>query len=287
MNSMERRLLFQCGGEHHIYLGENYSGYVKPHSHQFTQCLLLIEGNIIQRQGGKEYNQQPGDLFFTPSGVEHSLLILTPDTRYYCLSVSEELTYLTVARFPGMTADWAGMDCMVRPDEHTAYMLSSLFDLLLRESKITIPERLSAGHFLTASAFMLALRACYKENELREPENEHSSGGDIRAIVQFIDSNYTQPMTIQDLATRINMSPTYFCRVFKQTTGETAMHYITRKRIHAAIMYVHNKPNMTYTEIFEKVGYSDFSTFFRNFKKIMGVSPNEYRNQSVERRVVF
>lgn len=75
MNSRYRRFLFQSKSNYHIYVGEGYTGSVEPHRHEFHQCMYIIEGQILENQFGREILQRPGECFFTPINVEHSLYI--------------------------------------------------------------------------------------------------------------------------------------------------------------------------------------------------------------------
>ena len=92
--SFYRQFLFQSKGSYHIYIGEGYSGPVKPQQHEFYHCTYITEGQILENQFGKEFLQGAGECFFTPAGINHSLYIFE-NTKYFCLSFSKRICRLS------------------------------------------------------------------------------------------------------------------------------------------------------------------------------------------------
>ncbi|HQW83700.1 MAG TPA: helix-turn-helix domain-containing protein [Ferruginibacter sp.] len=95
---------------------------------------------------------------------------------------------------------------------------------------------------------------------------------------QFIENNYAEKITIDDLANKVAISRRSFERRFKHATNNTAIEYIQLVRIEAAKRnFEASRKNVT--EVMYDVGYTDTKAFRDVFKKITGITPVEYRNK--------
>ena len=111
-----------------------------------------------------------------------------------------------------------------------------------------------------------------------DPEAGQIEAEIIRSI-QHITANYDQPLTIDELARIGARSRGAFSKAFRQYTGKSIKAYITELRIKEA-MHMIDTSNIPIHSIAEKVGYKDFSTFYRNFVQIAGVSPAKYKESA-------
>ena len=95
---------------------------------------------------------------------------------------------------------------------------------------------------------------------------------------QYIAARLGGKLTLAKVSNLTGVSPFYFCKVFKQSTGLTFTEYVNRKRIEWAMRLLKN-PRFSITEVAYDVGYQSLSQFNRCFRKIAGQSPSEYRKQ--------
>jgi len=100
----------------------------------------------------------------------------------------------------------------------------------------------------------------------------------IEAVQDYIEKNYEDRITIEDLANLASASRRTFERRFKDATNNTAIVYIQRVRIEAAKkLFEASRKNVS--EVMYDVGYNDTKAFREIFKKITGLKPLEYRNR--------
>jgi AraC-like DNA-binding protein len=99
--------------------------------------------------------------------------------------------------------------------------------------------------------------------------------------VSFIKENYDKPLTTKQMSLMVHLSEGYFCQVFKEVTGNTAMEYVNRVRIDKAEKML-KKTEMTITEIAFCCGFGDANYFSRMFKKLKGISPQSIRNKNLQ-----
>ena len=95
---------------------------------------------------------------------------------------------------------------------------------------------------------------------------------------QYIDENFGDPnFSMQAVADRLNIAPSYFCTQFKKETGLSFNDYLTTLRMNKAIEYMKNK-SLTILDISGKVGYISEKHFYSVFKKHTGMTPAKYRS---------
>lgn len=111
----------------------------------------------------------------------------------------------------------------------------------------------------------------------RQVQNSRSEM--LRPILEYMNENFRENLTIEQLAKRANLSKSYFMGSFKQTAGTGAMEYIIQLRVNAACEMLINTEK-TSAEIAFDCGFSNLSNFNRHFKKSVGCTPNEYRKSS-------
>lgn len=98
----------------------------------------------------------------------------------------------------------------------------------------------------------------------------------IYEIAKYIEQHYDEEITLHDIAARFFLSREYISRKFKQAMGENLSDYIERIRMDKAKLLLLN-PGLRIAKIAEMVGYRDDKYFSKVFKKLEGLSPNEYR----------
>lgn len=108
-------------------------------------------------------------------------------------------------------------------------------------------------------------------------QKNHNDDG-ILAAQNFIENNYTEKLTITELADIASVSRRSFERRFKNATNNTINEYVRRVRVEAAKRsFEVSRKNVT--EVMYDVGYTDTKAFRDVFKKVTGLTPVEYRNK--------
>jgi len=98
----------------------------------------------------------------------------------------------------------------------------------------------------------------------------------LKKVLQYIDQNYKQKLTVLELASHIQMSEGHFSRFFKALVRMTPMEYINTIRINKACTLL-QKSNRKMLDIALDVGFQNQSYFIRLFKKQKGCTPKEYK----------
>lgn len=100
--------------------------------------------------------------------------------------------------------------------------------------------------------------------------------GAIAPAVHYIADHYMDHITVDDLAAACHLSASHFRRVFRQILGHSPLDYVHMVRIDRACVLLYGHDHSV-TEIGHQVGYPSASSFLRQFHRIHGVSPNQWR----------
>ncbi len=114
------------------------------------------------------------------------------------------------------------------------------------------------------------------EKNENKKQNENLS---ITEITSYLDQNYVNKVSIDELAFLFNTNRSTICKEFKNNTGKTIKEYINDTKLTNACDFL-IKTNKTITSISNELGYESIHYFTRFFKKKYGLSPNEFRKQN-------
>ena len=97
-------------------------------------------------------------------------------------------------------------------------------------------------------------------------------------LIEYVDTNYREKITIEELAFLFKTNRSTLCKEFKTATGKTIVEYINEKKIEKAKKKIADT-NDSFTKIAEDLHFDSIHYFTRLFKKLSGMTPTEYRAQ--------
>ena len=101
----------------------------------------------------------------------------------------------------------------------------------------------------------------------------------VSTVAAYINNNYSEDITLTTISNQFFISPCYFSRIFKATTGFSFVEYLNGVRLKEARRLL-AKTNMTVSDIGDQVGYKSNTHFGRAFKTAFGISPSLYRKKA-------
>ena len=157
--------------------------------------------------------------------------------------------------------------------------LSSLLDGLNMSASSLLPIRImDILDQISSPADMTTIIDVGCEDVLGIPQK-------IEMINRYLSCNLANKITLEDLASYVNMSRTYLCLFFKNHFKEGFADYLNRKRIERACQYLtDNSKNISY--IASECGFSTIPYFTRVFTKVMGTTPGKFRASHVVNKFV-
>ena len=100
----------------------------------------------------------------------------------------------------------------------------------------------------------------------------------VKNAKAYIHTHLSEPMSLETVASAVNVSPFHFCKLFKKATGLTFTDFVNRARVEKAKRML-MRPNARITEVAYDVGFQSLSHFNRSFRRIASESPTEFRGR--------
>jgi len=275
------------------YIITNRSAAEPLHWHDFYQTCYVERGSIIHQHSYQDILLTDGDLLIIPPHFPHRLIISDSDTVVYSLYFHKEFfepmdilsapvkQFLLALLMDSSASAQRGVKLKVRLNDTQQQTYEAMFTCLLREMESNVELRLSAVNSII-NALLLIVAQGYSENPggKQQMNLAYNNSEAILRCMAYIDQHYMEDITVTKLLSLAAISRSSFNTLFPEISGTSFKTYLSRCRIRHAIDLL-SVPSMTLTEISEAVGYQDFSTFYRNFIKVTGVSPSAYRVKTV------
>lgn len=251
------------------------NGTVSLHSHQYIEILYCrTSANVEYLIGSNRYRLQKGDIVFVPPGVSHRPILpekLAVPYERDVLWVSTEFMETYMQTFPDETVQYRDHGAPIRTAGTRWEFLGDLFrkGVLEEEEKRPGWEAAVIGNTMTIFANMKRAHIERSAGTMRAEKPEL-----LDRIMAYIEKNYAVHITIDDLARQFYVSNSTISHLFKQKMGVSLYRYITQRRLIAAKSLIGE--NLPMEEIARRVGFVDYSTFYRAFKQEYGISPRRF-----------
>lgn len=248
---------------------------VSLHSHNYYEVLYChTDCGLEYLVGSDRYRLQKGDIITVPPGVSHRPILPEKMTTPYerdVLWVSMEFVETVNGMYPDPTAALRDHSVPVRTAGTRWEFLGDMFRKGVLEEEERRPgwEIAVMGNALMIFAH---LKRAYIERSAGTMKAEKPELLD--RITDHIERNYASHITIDDLARSFYVSNSTISHLFKQKMGVSIYRYITQRRLIAAKCLIAEKIPME--EIAHKVGFADYSTFYRAFRQEFGISPRQF-----------
>ena len=257
----------------------------KPHWHSSIEIILPIENYYDVKISNKDYRINPGEILVIPPRELHELIAPPEGVRFIFL-----FNINVLAQLKG----FSGIQTMLA---HPLYITKDTHPLVYNEVYQNLldicKEYISGNPYSELSIFSLLIRMLISlyENHIQATDlfqnvnvNKHQEYvAKFGNLLDYIDTHYTDDLTLEDMADIIGFSKYHFSRLFKQYTNFTFCDYLKHRRIQAAEMLL-EQPEYSITEVALQAGFPSISTFNRIFKEYKNCTPTEFRNMMAKRR---
>ncbi|BCJ93301.1 AraC family transcriptional regulator [Anaerocolumna cellulosilytica] len=277
--SMESCLTDKYFAIAHLY---NEEKTMNMHIHDCYEIYYSISGGRQFLIDNKFYTMQPGDVFFINSYESHYLseidqmvherivLSIHPDFVKAISTDETDLNYCFSYREQGFSHRLA-LD--KEQQQRFIYYIH----------KLTSPSGFGMD-ILERAAFMELLvflnKAFYAQCQSEVTDASYQYSQQVDQILDYINQNIDQPLSIDHLSKQFFLSESYICRIFKSATGTTINKYLTARRITKAKSLLAEGKSVN--EVCESCGFHDYSNFLKAFTKAVGISPKKYATYSTK-----
>lgn len=256
--------------------------YVMPlHWHLEFELLIVKRGSLTLFLNNVEYRLKKGSSALIPCGILHrcepengaTYDSVVFDLKMICTKGGKNSTYL----LPLLSGDVEITKCTYDDTDTVSQIIQNICEELKSKTdfyEFKIYALLSnLLHEIFATGKVISYDKGTKSVHRRRT---------ITELLEYIEQNYTDHISLTQLAKVSGINEKYLCRFFKEFTGYAPIDYINRLRIERACQQLSLNDANVITVAFDS-GFNDNSYFSKIFKRYKGVTPTEYKKMCEER----
>lgn len=262
-----------------IHLAKNHpTQSIGLHSHAFYEIIFVKQGTADYIIADKSYTAQKGSLVAIPPHTPHQILFGNMSVAYERYIFWVDTTFWLQVKQPFINLDFAINRC----ESMNIYMASihpNVFDplLLLFDGIHTdfLKNGATCNDLLLARTLVLIAtinHTLYTQQFDLLPFVEATP---LDKLLDYVDSHLSHPLQTQDIADHLNMSTASISRLCKTRLGISLYQFVLKRRL----IYSQSQilADIPLNLVYQNVGFSDYSAFYRAFKKEFGTSPTHFK----------
>ena len=262
-------------------LSEYESGSFMWHWHPEIEITYVQKGTMCYKVNHMVYHLKEGDIVFNNSGALHSgTMENQKDCAYIPVTFDSRLIY----GFFQSTVNSKYVDPVIQDSMLPAICIDQsepwhkpFREYLLRI--IDLDEKKPDFYELDITICLQSMWRLLLEHITYEPQasRENSLEYDrIKKILSYIEENYQNKITLNDIAGHIHLCESECTRLFKRHMNTTLFAFLQEYRIERSLEFLQD--DQPVSAVADKAGFSDPNYYSKVFAKIKGCSPREYRN---------
>ena len=236
-----------------------------PHSHPYTEIMLVVEGSGVLIVNQEEIPFEKGKLYFVNPHIEHSESS-KGHLEYYVVKIANFMVYQKKTFFS-----------VIEFDINYAIQKNLLFRLGQIWENCTSKEENQKELLALELAYLhyYLLRILSNQYHVNQAINKNYSPK-IQAIVNYISANYALDLKVANIAKQFHISHNNLIYRFQKELGMSPSEFILLQRINVAKGLLKNT-DYTIIQIATLCGFSYSSFFGKMFRQCVGISPSKYR----------
>lgn len=228
------------------------------------QLVFSIKGKGLLKVHQQTYEINEGDYFYLKPNEPHEYYALSKEwsTNWILFRGNQIKSLLYTLGFKQSKAVYFGTNYYVK--------------LSFQEILMTLKSQNKLSGYVASSQLYSLLVQLYGTAHEQLETVKNKKNLIIEPLLKYIDEMYCEELTLETLASVVNVSPQHICKVFKEKLDIRPFEYIAKRRIQEAKKLLLNS-SLNISKIGQKVGYNDSSYFCATFKRYEFVSPSTYR----------
>jgi AraC-like DNA-binding protein len=257
------------------------------HSHEFHELVVILTGHGRHVTDRGEYSLDAGDVFLVRGNMAHGYADTDRMTLVNILFDPKrlELPMADLRDLPGYHALFRVEPRLRAYDRFRSRLHLSEEELAEAAGQIARLEeeltRMAPGYRFHACAHLMSLigfvSRCYSHSARLTNRPLLRMG----EVLSYIEGHYREPIAVRQLVRMARMSESTLMRTFRRVLSRSPIEHVIRVRIDKAAELL-QRGDVRVTEAAFACGFSDSNYFARQFRRVMGVSPREYRGRFQE-----
>ncbi len=240
----------------------------RPQGADQNILIYCYEGGGSVRIKSTEYNLESGDFVIIPNKTEHAYQASekNPWTIYW-VHFKGTIANTFLSQLEKQQSSHKGF---IRSNETILQLFDEMYDQLSKGygADNLMYTNMCLWHFL--GKFIYSNK--YHHTGHLNPTDP------VDQAIDFLSKKVETVLTLEEIASKVNLSPAHFSVTFKKKTGFSPIEYFNHLKVQKACQYL-LFTSLRIKEIAQAVGIADPYYFSRLFTKVMGLSPNDYREK--------
>ena len=233
------------------------------HMHYFNEIIFFVSGDVDYHVESESHKLAPGDIIVIPSGKFHfAVCDLSVPYERYVLKFPDYV-------LPSFLVDFLKSSSIFYSDMMKFHLNFSSYDEFY--ARFNKDEEIYCIFLAELVKFLL-----YLSKEGAETFTTTRQNSIIKAVIDYIDKHIKENITLASLCKHFYFSKSYLSNCFKKYMNTPIMQYVRSKKIIAAHRMILSGMKKTY--VAEQFGFDNYSTFYREYKKIIGI-PQKKKNK--------
>lgn len=271
-------------GEVYAFTYQNTFFDAPWHYHEDYELTYIEKGRGIRHVAGSVDHFVPGDLVLVGKGVPH---FWRNESGYAAGVVSHCVQWesASLESFIHQTEALQPIAKLLKAAQNGVKFRDATFSLTIG-NRLKKLESLPAEERIVELLQLLLKLAKHQEKELLSVNTvryhlTEKSNTRIATLLNYVDVNFHQKITLDQMAALTYMTKAAFCKYFKKEFKKTFTNYLNEYRIRKACLLL-QETDENLLSIALNCGYENMSFFHRQFKKYLGLTPKEYRQKISE-----
>lgn len=246
------------------------------HSHPYYEMVLPISGEVRYSIDGNLYDLHPGELMCIPEGVWHFGRHSTANgaSERIVVQIDSDLWHHALQEAGLGEEGWSKETLFLSREAIAAWDVRGLFERIALASAMK-PSHKALVYNSQLTELQLIMDQIVEANDIEPPAAASLLAA--RAI-EYIQARYQDPdLTVTTVADHMFVSREHLSRTFKAYTMESVHSYITALRMQDCRRAIAEGSPLL--RACTESGFSDYSSFFKSFRRLYGMTPAEYRRQ--------
>ena len=243
--------------------------YTDTHWHDFYEIHVITEGTMTERINGHKIEMEPGWIYFLKPYDVHEYHSHGPVTLYkiqFLIDILDSDIQKTL-----LSNEYR---LMMKLSDRELETLTPFLNKIIEECNSNKYNRVTMIGYLMNCLTIEMIR-------LSQKQTQHTSNSDsIVLALEYIHRNYTKNITMQQVADFVGLTPNYFCSKFHKEIGQSFKQYLRGLQLnHAATLL--RVSDLSVSRICEDSGINSLAHFLKDFKAFYGMTPSQYRKQTL------
>lgn len=258
-----------------FYYSDLHFQSVPNHSHNYYEFYVFLEGNISMVIQGNEYPLHQGDILIIPPNVKHHAEVKDDSIPYrrFVFWISQEYCNQLIAE----SIDYVYLLQKAQINQEYVYHFSPLDYHTTQSKLLQLLEELQGNQYGKTTALYLAVNdlVLFLNRVVYQSDNKVSTGNQtlFQKLTAYIEQHLNEDLSLDSLAQQFYVNKYYIAHYFKDHLGISIHQYITKQRLAACRNAIMDGEPIT--KVFHEFGFSDYSSFFRAFRKEYQLSPKD------------